>query len=59
MNKAQVKRRDFLKSAGSLLLGAILIPLGRFAGFVKGEKERPNVSRHEARYYAPTDDWAG
>lgn len=59
MNKPQVKRRDFLKNTGSILAGTLLLSVGRLLGFLKKEEEKPNVSRREARHYAPADDLAG
>lgn len=60
MNKPKIKRRDFLKTAGSFLTGIILIPIGRLLGIIpKPRRENHNTSLKEAKHYTTDDNLAG
>ena len=60
MNKPQIQRRDFLKTAGGLLLAAVFIPLGRFLKIIpKPAQENHNTSLKEAKHYTSGDNLAG
>ncbi len=58
MNKQSVKRRDFLKTTGSFLLGVFLVP---FEQFFRKEKieNKDATSTKEAMHYTTDDNLAG
>ena len=58
MNKQKVQRRDFLKGAGSFLLGAVLIPFERLFREEKNAGVKPS-SMKEAMHYTVDDNLAG
>ena len=58
MNKNTVNRRDFLKIAGSFLLGIILIPFDKLFR-QENNKQVSSGSMKEAMYYTTDDNLAG
>ena len=58
MNKQAVKRRDFLKSMGSLFLGVIVFPFERLLRKGSPGPAKPTPMR-EAMHYTVDDNLAG
>jgi hypothetical protein len=58
MNSPVMKRRDFLKGIGSLLLAAALMPYEKLFRRAKN-KDGKSLPLHEAMYYTVDDNLLG
>ncbi len=58
MTKQDIHRRDFLKQAGLLIMGVVLMPWQRLVSFFEPPAQKKS-SMKEARYYTRGDDLAG